>query len=567
MIRALTNLSIVWKMGVVFALGLFILAGTVAISGWTMKQVLSDVEDLTDQTAQELGWAARIQQTMTAAHLHLYERLTLEGAQAPVERRQRSEEDFSERRDHVFALLDEGEQMFADRPAVIEDLAAIRALLEHYSSFAANVVQMVSIQFSAGASMLFTAEADFIQIQELIERNYSMIQQNANIVGEGAVETVDTGITAVGVVAAAGLVLVVVASLMILMLVVRPIKSITSAMLDLAAGNSDVVVPAQGRRDEVGGMASALITFKENAERMRELAAAEKAAQEKAAADRMQANRGMADTLDANVKTVIRDVSDAAQQMREVAQGLAETADATNQQSSSVATSSLQASQSVETVSEAAARLANANEDINRQVEESAKIAADAVEQATKTDATVNGLSSAGQKIGDVVALINDIAEQTNLLALNATIEAARAGDAGRGFAVVASEVKSLAGQTARATEEITAEINGIKTATTHAVDDIRRIGEIINQISEFLDGIVNAARDQVVAMSEITRSGEQAAAGTRQVSQDIDEVQRATGKTGEASKMVEQTSNHLVEEFRRLASTVDDLIGQLRAA
>ena len=253
--------------------------------------------------------------------------------------------------------------------------------------------------------------------------------------------------------------------------------------------------------------------------------------------------------------------------MRDVAKDMAGTALETNERSASVAASSLEASHSVDAVSEAATRLASTNHEINRRVDESAKIAAEAVDQAGRTDTTVKGLSAAGQKIGDVVALINDIAEQTNLLALNATIEAARAGEAGRGFAVVASEVKSLAGQTARATEEITAEINSIKTATGRAVDDIQLISQTINRISDFLGSIVDAVREQVTATEDISNSGEQAANGTREVSRDISGVQAAAEKTGEASKMVEETSDHLVEEFGRLNTTVDDLINRMRAA
>lgn len=567
MIRVLNNLPVLWKIGLIVGLGLIILTATIGISGWTMVQVRGDVEELTDETMGELDWVTRFKQRLTAAHLHLYERLTLERSSAPAERRQASSDALDADIAAVQGLISEGEQMFADQPDILADLAEMRGLLEHYASFKDNLLEMVAIQFSAAVSLLFTAEADYVQMLQIVERHALAIEDQAQQVGRDTVGQVDSAIMVVGVISAAGLVLILLATLLVVTLVVRPIRAMTKAMLDLAGGDHDITVPAEGRTDEIGGMAKALLTFKENAERVRQLAQAEQDNQKKAEEERRQATHDMADTLESTVQAIVGDVREATLKLREVAQDMAGTALETNRQSASVAASSLQASHSVDSVSEAAARLASANQEIHRRVDESAKIAAEAVDQAGRTDTTVKGLSAAGQKIGDVVALINDIAEQTNLLALNATIEAARAGEAGRGFSVVASEVKSLAGQTARATSEITTEINSIKTATGRAVDDIRLISQTINRISEYLGSIVEAVRDQVAATEEINSGGEQAAQGTREVSRDINDVQVAAERTGDASKMVEQTSGRLVEEFARLNTTVDDLIDRMRAA
>ena len=567
MVRVLNNLPIVWKIGMISMVALVILAGAIGISAWNMLTVRDDVEHLATDTMTELDWVARISNHMTAGHMHLYERVTLEGSSAPMDRRNASYEMMINNLQAVEDLIAEGRVMFADSAQMQADLDEVTALLEHYNAFRDNVIQMVSIQYSAAASMLFTAEADYRGIIEIIQREEVLIEDQAAIIGAEAVGQVDSAILYLAVLSGAGLVLLGLTSMLVVGLVARPIRAMTGAMQALAGGDRAITVPALGRKDEVGGMASALVTFKDNAEKVEHLAKAEDENRAKAAADQRRQTHDMANTLEADVQSIVTEVRKAALQMRDLAETMANTADDTNQQSSSVAASSLQASHSVEAVSEAAGRLAGVNQEISRRVEDSAKIAQQAVDQAASTDTTVQGLSAAGQKIGDVVALINDIAEQTNLLALNATIEAARAGDAGRGFAVVASEVKSLAGQTARATEEITSEINNIKSATGQAVDDIRSISETINRISEYLKTIVDAVRDQVTATGEISNSGEQAATGTREVSRDINDVKLAAEKTGDASKMVEQTSNHLVSEFDRLNTTVDELINRMRAA
>ncbi len=568
MTRMLNNLPVLWKIGLVVGLCLAVLTSTIGISGWTMVKVRGGIQQVTEETFAELNWIAQFKQSMTAANLRLYELLMLESTSAPADSRQKATEDLHADVEAVNAIYQQGAVVFEDQPDMLAYLEEMREPLSVFINFKNNIVQMIELnQYSTAVTFLPGAQNNYSAVLEVAERQDLDIDGRAERVGLDTVGEVNSAIIVVGSIAGIGLLLALLATLVVFGLVVRPIRAMTAAMLDLAGGNADVAVPAQGRSDEIGGMAKALLTFKDNAERVRQLAQAEQDNQRKAEEDRRQTTRTMADTLETTVQAIVGDVRDAALKMRDVAKDMAGTAHETNQQSASVATSSLQASHSVDAVSEAAARLAATNHEINRQVDESAKIAGEAVDQAGKTDVTVKSLSSAGQKIGDVVALISDIAEQTNLLALNATIEAARAGEAGRGFAVVASEVKSLAGQTARATEEITAEINGIKSATGRAVDDIRLISETINRISDFLVNIVDAVREQVVATEEISNSGEQAANGTREVSRDINSVQAAAEKTGAASQMVEETSDHLVAEFARLNTTVDDLINRMRAA
>jgi methyl-accepting chemotaxis protein len=205
--------------------------------------------------------------------------------------------------------------------------------------------------------------------------------------------------------------------------------------------------------------------------------------------------------------------------------------------------------------------------EISRQVQESSRVAGDAVEQAQKTNARVAELSKAASRIGDVVELINTIAGQTNLLALNATIEAARAGEAGRGFAVVASEVKVLAEQTAKATDEISQQISGIQAATQESVGAIKEIGDTIGRMSEISSTIAAAVEEQGAATQEISRNIQHAALGTSQVSSNITDVQHGASETGSASSQVHSAARSLSGESNRLKLEVGKFLDTVKAA
>jgi methyl-accepting chemotaxis protein len=200
-------------------------------------------------------------------------------------------------------------------------------------------------------------------------------------------------------------------------------------------------------------------------------------------------------------------------------------------------------------------------------VRNSSRIADSAVEQARQTDARIAELSRAAQRIGDVVDLITAIAKQTNLLALNATIEAARAGETGRGFAVVASEVKSLASQTAKATEEISAQIAGMQNATQESVVAIKQIGTTIGEISGIASEIASAVEQQGAATREIAQNVQRVAQGTQQVAGNITHVNRGATETGAASEQVLNSAQTLSSESTRLRAELDRFMGNIRAA
>ena len=348
----------------------------------------------------------------------------------------------------------------------------------------------------------------------------------------------------------------------------RPMVAMCKAMRELAAGNFDVVLPGLGRKDELGEMASAVEEFKMQAIAKAERDAAEQEAQNKASA---AARRGelirFADEFESAVGSIVANVSASAAQLETAAGTLTRTAETTQSLSSQVAETSGQASSDMQSVAAATEELSASVNEIGRRVRESNDIAVAAVRQAEETDDRIGKLSKAAQQIGDVVKLITAIAEQTNLLALNATIEAARAGEAGRGFAVVASEVKSLASQTAKATDEISNHISGMQGATQESVAAIKEIGGTIGKISEIASTIASAVEEQGSATQEIARSVQNVAKGTQAASDDVMQVNRGATETGSASEEVLSSARSLSTESTRLREELDRFMANIRAA
>ncbi|MGX1318591.1 methyl-accepting chemotaxis protein [Bradyrhizobium sp. USDA 377] len=348
----------------------------------------------------------------------------------------------------------------------------------------------------------------------------------------------------------------------------RPMIAMCKAMRELASGNFDVVLPGLGRKDEIGEMAGAVEEFKVQAiaKAERDAAASEVQNREQAASRRAELIR-FADDFESAVGAIVSNVSSSAVQLESAASTLTRTAETTQTLSSQVAGVSEQASSNMQSVATATEELSASVEEIGRQVRDSSRIAEAAVVQAKETDGRIGKLSHAAQQIGEVVKLITAIAEQTNLLALNATIEAARAGEAGRGFAVVASEVKSLASQTAKATDEISSHIAGMQGATAESVAAIKEIGATIGQISSISTSIASAVEQQGAATQEIARSVQTVAQGTQTAATDIGEVNRGAAETGTASEEVLNSAKSLSSESTRLRAELDRFMGNIRAA
>jgi methyl-accepting chemotaxis protein len=349
--------------------------------------------------------------------------------------------------------------------------------------------------------------------------------------------------------------------------VAKPIRAIVDLLQKLAAGNFAVEVSGTDRKDEVGDVARTALVFKENGIAKIRMEAEQKEAELRSAAQRKADMIKLADDFEGAVGEIIETVSSASTELEASAGTLTSTAERSQELSTVVAAASEEASTNVQAVASATEELSSSVNEISRQVQESARMASEAVGQARNTNDRVGELSKAASRIGDVVELINTIAGQTNLLALNATIEAARAGEAGRGFAVVASEVKALAEQTAKATGEIGQQIAGIQAATQDSVTAIREISGTIERLSEISSTIAAAVEEQGAATQEISRNVQQAAQGTQQVSSNIADVQRGATETGSASSQVLSAAQSLSGDSNRLKLEVGKFLNSVRAA
>jgi methyl-accepting chemotaxis protein len=347
----------------------------------------------------------------------------------------------------------------------------------------------------------------------------------------------------------------------------RPIRRIGDVLRALAQGDKDIEIPYRERSDEVGDNARAAQAFKQKLIRIEQLEIAEKEMARRMAEQRRADIHDVAGRFEKTVASVVHSVSSSSTELEAAAEALGAMAEATRDMTGKVLSASTQAAENVQSVSVATEQLIASVGEISRQVQESTRIAREAVAQVEQTDGRIAELTRAAERIGDVVKLITAIAEQTNLLALNATIEAARAGAAGKGFAVVAQEVKALAAQTAKATSEIGMQIAGVQAATQDSVASIQEIGGTILRISEIAGAITAAVELQAATTREIAENVHAAAGSAVHVAANLGEVNHSAGGITSASAQILASAKSLSREGNRLSSEMENLLTAVRAA
>ncbi len=434
----------------------------------------------------------------------------------------------------------------------VEEMRQI-AYAQPYGGSIASVSGMDWFEASTAQISAMTA-LEKVAIDELL--NEAQSEVNADSAGLWKILAINAAI----------LLATIVIALMIVRSITGPIARLMETMVALAKGEFDVEVPGVNDGDELGDMARAVEIFKKNGiERLRLEGESEKEQQERA--ERQHKVDGLIESFRDKVKTALVEVSTNAEQMNSTANRLTDIANDTSSQANEAVNASQSASENVQTVAAATEELSASIEEISHQVSKTNTIVNNANDAANSTNDKVTALANSAQKIGQVIALIQDIAERTNLLALNTSIEAARAGEAGKGFAVVASEVKSLANQTATATEEISSQIADIQNSTGDAVSGIAEITRIMAEVNSYTSSIASAVEEQGAATQEISRSVSHAATGTEQVVGSMQVVTSSVEETNSSASEVLSASKGVSEQAVSLRETIDEFLADVTAA
>ena len=474
------------------------------------------------------------------------------------------------------AALDK--RLHADLTAATAQAKEVAALSDGDELVLAKEVEAKLVEFQAGAKdvldmyasddvtalvFMMSAEAKYDALVASLRKLADLSDSNAAELNKQTIAQTDRARLIFYGVFAVFLVLGIGISLGMARLIAGPMLRLTDVMGRLAEGRTDTEIPSRDNRDEIGSMARAVAIFRDGmvkAARLEDEQRQQRQRQEAVFAHRERLIAG----FDHSMQEVLDKVGGAVGQVNAISAQLRSTAAETGAQGVAVASAAQQSAANVQTVASAAEELGYSVKEISRQVTETSAITQQAVSGIATATTTIDGLDEAARRIGEIIQLINAIASQTNLLALNATIEAARAGEAGKGFVVVASEVKHLALQTAKATEEIAAQVGGIQSISREAVQIIRTVAGTIHQVDAVVTGIASAVEEQSAATAEIVRNVQQAASGNDEITRNIGEVSKAAQETGQVATTLHGSADALKTVSERLRGEVSTFLGEV---
>lgn len=557
------NFPLAQKIAIIFG---FVLSSIIGLSLFNQYE-LGRLTHATDELAynwlpsvfnvEEVGRHLAIYRTLESEHVLTLDSTSMQAIEKKIA------EDVADMNEHIETYI-----KLISSPEEQADYNEFKADLDKYMAISQQLLGYSRNNQNEEAGNLYRGESlrAFEAANEALEKLTELNREGATKAGETADAIASQAVT---LSIAAVVILVVLVSVVGFLLsrsIAKPVHALNATMTEMAAGKLKLDVPYKDRKEEMGSMARTLENFRLALIRAEEMRTEQQQAQEQQNA-RARTIADLVTKFDKVITEVVGGVNSSSTQLQSTAQTMTQTADEMSQQATTVAAASEQASSSVQTVASAAEELSASIGEISNRVSESMRVVGDAVSEANNTNERVKHLAEAARKVGDVITLINEIAAQTNLLALNATIEAARAGEAGKGFAVVASEVKNLASQTAKATEEIAAQVKSIQDETYSSVQAIEHITTTISKVSEISTMISAAIEEQGAATQEISRNVQQAAAGTSEVTENIAGVTVASQDTGRAASDVLEAARHLAQNGSRLKQEVDTFLQGVRTA